>query len=81
MTVDVLDFDQNGRALEGVFAMQVHVGPAMKVQYKNLRIRHLPDDVPLERFEDHPIPLGSLGVKPQGTNSSDWVAPKYDGKQ
>lgn len=81
MTVDVLDFDQNGRALEGVFAMQVHVGPAMKVQYKNLRIRHLPDDVPLERFEDHLIPLGSLGVKPQGANSTDWVAPEYDGKQ
>src|SRR5207302_8584416 len=34
-TVDVIDLDEKGRKLEGVLAVQVHVGPPMKVQYKD----------------------------------------------
>ena len=34
-TADLIDFDEAGRALEGVLAVQVHVGPAMKIQYKD----------------------------------------------
>jgi choline-sulfatase len=76
-TADLYDFDEKGRALEGVLAVQVHVGPAMKVQYKEFRIRHLPDDLPLTQFADHPIPTGSLGVKPQGKLPPDWKPPVY----
>jgi arylsulfatase A-like enzyme len=65
-TADLIDLDEKGRALEGVLAMQVHVGPTMQVQFKDIRIKHLPDDLPLLRAEDHPIPAGSPGVKPQG---------------
>jgi len=76
-TADLIDLDEKGRALEGVLAMQVHVGPAMKVQFKDLKIKHLPDDVPLLKPEDHPIPAGSLGVKPQGRLPKDWQPPVY----
>jgi len=55
-TADLIDLDTKGRALEGVLAVQVHVGPAMEVQYKDFRIKHLPDDLPLQQAEDHPIP-------------------------
>ena len=77
-TADLIDFDASGRALEGVLAVQVHVGPAMKVQYKNFRIKHLPDDLPLLESAAHPIPTGSRGVRPQGKLPPDWKPPIYD---
>ncbi len=74
-TADLIDLDESGRSLEGVLGMQVHVGGPMKVQFKNIRIRHLPDDLPLKRAEDHPIPPGARGVRPQGKLAADWVPP------
>lgn len=79
MTADLIDLDEQGRQLEGVLGVQVHVGPAMTIQYKDMRIRHLPDDLPLERFEDHPIPAGAVGVRPQGRLPKDWQPPVYSG--
>lgn len=38
---DVTDEDAINRKLSGLLGVQVHVGPPMKVQYKNLRIKHL----------------------------------------
>lgn len=76
-TADLLDFDGKGRSLEGVLAVQVHVGPAMKIQYKNLRIKHLPDDLPLRKPEDHPIPADAHGVRPQGKLPPGWKPPVY----
>src|SRR5262245_22197975 len=46
-TVDVIDLDEKGRKLEGVIGMQVHVGPPMKIQYRDLFLKRLPDDLPL----------------------------------
>ncbi len=76
-TADLIDFDETGRSLEGVLAMQVHTGPAMTVQFKDIRIKHLPDDLPLLQAEDHPIPVGSVGVRPQGKLPKDWQPPVY----
>ena len=76
-TVDVIDFDAKGRALEGVLAVQVHTGPAMKIEYKDFLIKHLPDDLPLLEAKYHSVPVGALGVKPQGRLPADWEAPVY----
>ena len=76
-TADLLDFDEDGRSLEGVLAVQVHVGPAMEVQYKDMRIKQLPDDLPLEKAEDHPIQPDAYGVRPQGKLPKDWKPPVY----
>lgn len=76
-TADLIDLDEKGRSLEGVLAVQVHVGPAMKIQYKDFKIKHLPDDLPLLKAEDHPIPSDAYGVKPQGRLPKDWKAPVY----
>ena len=76
-TADLIDLDENGRALEGVLAMQVHVGPAMTVQFKEIRIKHLPDDLPLKKREDIQIPPGAYGVRPQGKLPKDWTAPVF----
>ena len=77
MTADLIDLDEKGRALEGVLAVQVHVGPAMTIQYKDFRIKHLPDNLPLLKSSDHPIPATAHGVRPQGRLPKDWKPPVY----
>ncbi|QDV51195.1 sulfatase-like hydrolase/transferase [Gimesia fumaroli] len=76
-TADLIDLDEKGRALEGVLAVQVHVGPAMKIQYKDFKIKHLPDDLPLQEAKDHPIPPNAYGVRPQGRLPKNWKPPIY----
>ena len=76
-TADLIDFDEKARSLEGVLAFQVHVGPAMQIQCKEIRIKHLPDNLPLLAEEDHPIPADAYGVKPAGKLPKDWKPPVY----
>jgi choline-sulfatase len=76
-TADLIDFDPKGRRLEGLIGMQLHVGPAMTVQYKDIRIKHLPDDMPLLKPADHPIPADAYGVRPLGKLPPNWRAPLY----
>jgi hypothetical protein len=76
-TTDVIDLDEKGRSLEGVLAMQVHVGPAMKIQFKDIRIKHLPDDMPLKNASDAPIPPGAYEVRPQGKLPKGWTPSVY----
>lgn len=81
-TADLIDLDEKGRSLEGVLAVQVHVGPAMEIQYKDFRIKHLPDDLPLVQAGDVEIPDDAYGVRPQGKLPKDWEAPVYgEGKK
>jgi hypothetical protein len=65
-TVDVIDLDEKGRKLEGVLGMQVHVGPAMKIQYKDIYLQKLPDDLPLISADEAKIPAEAVKVVPQG---------------
>ncbi|MAT69093.1 MAG: glycosyl hydrolase [Planctomycetaceae bacterium] len=39
----VVDDDPRGRAAEGLIGVQVHVGPPMKVEYRNIRLKRLAD--------------------------------------
>ena len=52
----------------------------MTIEYKEFRIKHLPDDLPLLQPKDHPIPAGSLGVRPQGRLPKNWEPPVYGKK-
>ena len=76
-TADLIDLDPKGRALEGVLAVQVHVGPKMKIQYKDFKIKHLPDNIPLKQAADNPIPAEAYGVRPQGRLPKNWKPPVY----
>ena len=40
-TVDVVDEQESKAAKEGIIAFQIHAGPPMKVQFKNVRIKEL----------------------------------------
>ena len=65
-TVDVIDLDEANRALEGVLAVQVHVGPAMRIQYRDFWLKRLPDDLPIVQPDEAPIPASAVKVVPQG---------------
>ena len=41
VTVDVTDDDEKGRAMEGILAFQLHAGPPMKVQFKDIMLKVL----------------------------------------
>jgi hypothetical protein len=38
---EVIDDDPKGRRGEGLLGVQVHVGPPMKVEYRNIRLKHV----------------------------------------
>ena len=65
-TVDVIDLDEKGRKLKGVLGMQVHVGPPMTIQYRNILLKKLPSDLPLLTPDQAPIPADARKVVPQG---------------
>jgi hypothetical protein len=65
-TVDVIDLDPKGRKLEGVLAVQVHVGPPMKIQYRDFFLKPLPEGLPLISPTLATLPADARKVAPQG---------------
>ncbi|MEX2579799.1 MAG: family 16 glycoside hydrolase [Verrucomicrobiales bacterium] len=43
VTAELVDHDESARSLEGLLAFQIHKGPAMEVQIKDVRLKTLPD--------------------------------------
>ncbi len=39
--IEMIDNDPKGRALEGILALQIHAGPPMVVEFKDIRVKHL----------------------------------------
>ena len=65
-TVDLIDLDEKGRKLEGVLAVQVHVGPPMKIQYRDFHLKALPDNLPIIPPAQATIPTDAKKVAAQG---------------
>lgn len=42
LTADVIDLDEPRAAKAGVLALQLHVGPPMRIQFKNVQLKTLP---------------------------------------
>jgi len=55
VTVDIIDHQDSQRELEGLLAIQIHRGPAMRVQIKDIMLRELPDGEVLSP-EKAPVP-------------------------
>lgn len=58
---EIIDHDQGGRAMKGVVALQVHRGPAMRVQMKDVQLKQLPAGGMLSPT-DAPIPADAEKV-------------------
>jgi putative heme-binding domain-containing protein len=43
VTVELVDHEEARRSLAGILAFQIHRGPAMKVQFKDVLLKELPD--------------------------------------
>jgi hypothetical protein len=65
-TVDMIDLDERRRKLDGVLAVQVHVGPPMTIRDKDFFLKALPDDLPLIGPDQATIPPDARKVAPQG---------------
>jgi hypothetical protein len=63
VTVDVIDLQESERELEGLLAIQIHRGPAMKVQIKDIVLRELPNGGVLTADEAR-IPSDAKKVEP-----------------
>jgi hypothetical protein len=65
VTIDVTDHQESQRELEGLLAIQIHQGPAMKVEVKDIVLKELPDGG-LVSLEQSPIPADAkaMGAKP-----------------
>ncbi len=62
-TVDVYDHQESERDLSGVIAFQIHKGPAMKVEIRNVTLKRLPR-AELTSAEATPIPADAKPVNP-----------------
>ncbi|OYW76506.1 MAG: heme-binding protein [Verrucomicrobia bacterium 12-59-8] len=65
VTIDLLDFDESKRALEGLLAFQIHRGPAMNVQIKDVMLKELPDGGVIS-FEKSAIPSDAQIIEAKG---------------
>ncbi|MFC5458009.1 family 16 glycoside hydrolase [Prosthecobacter fluviatilis] len=82
VTIDLLDFEESKRALEGLVAFQIHRGPAMKVQIKDVMLKELPDGGVIS-FEKSAIPSDAqiIEAKAPAKGKGKAAAPaKGDGK-
>jgi len=62
VAIDLVDHDEKHRALEGLLAFQVHRGPAMVVQIKDVLLKELPE-APLLSLEKNPIPSDAQKIE------------------
>ena len=58
VTIDLVDHDAAKRSLEGIVAFQIHRGPAMNVQIKDVMLKELPEGG-LIPFDQAALPAGA----------------------
>ncbi|HEY1048098.1 MAG TPA: family 16 glycoside hydrolase, partial [Prosthecobacter sp.] len=64
VAVDLLDFELAKRSLEGLVAFQIHRGPAMVVQIKDVMLKELPEGGVVS-FEKSAIPSDAQIIEPK----------------
>ncbi|MEM7697897.1 MAG: DUF1080 domain-containing protein [Verrucomicrobiota bacterium] len=81
-TADVIDHNEKNRELAGLLAFQIHRGPAMKIEIKDIELTRLPKAEVIAP-DATPIPEGAEMVnppKPKGGAKGKSKAPKGKGK-
>jgi putative heme-binding domain-containing protein len=76
VTIDLVDHQAKNRALEGLLAFQVHKGPAMIVQIKDIVLKELPETA-LLTLEKNQIPSDAQRIVPPAQKKA---APKTPAK-
>jgi len=78
-TVDLFDQDEGKRAMKGAIAFQIHRGPGMKVEIRNVRLKRLPKSV-VTPPEATPVPANAPDVNPPKKKKKAGPKPKAAGK-
>jgi hypothetical protein len=63
VVMEMTDHDTAKRSLEGLMAIQIHKGPAMTVEIKNVSLKELPDGG-VVTLEQEPLPADAKLVQP-----------------
>ncbi len=74
VTIDLLDFEESKRSLEGLIAFQIHRGPAMNVQIKDVMLKELPDGGVIS-FEKSAIPSDAQIIEAKAPAKGKGKAP------
>ena len=74
VTIDLVDHDEKNRSLEGLLAFQVHKGPAMIVQIKDVMLKELPEGGLLS-LEKNPIPSDAQKIEKPAPKAKAKKAP------
>ena len=72
-TIDLTDHEEKARALEGLLAFQIHQGPAMSVQIKDVMLKELPEGG-LIAFKPTTIPSDAQLLPPPGAPAKPKTA-------
>jgi len=78
-TIELRDFDEMTRSREGVLAFQIHRGPAMTVQIKDVMLKELPDGG-FSAFNKATLPEGTIPLDKQKGKPKQNEKPKGEGK-
>lgn len=79
MTAELTDYEESANAFEGLLAFQIHRGPAMTVQFKDVRLRELPD-AEVAKFDRASLPTDATKIEQKpaaaGKQKADGKAKK-----
>ena len=64
VTMDLVDHEEKARALQGLLAFQIHKGPAMNVQIKDVMLKELPAGG-VTAFDKSALPADAKGNEPK----------------
>jgi len=75
-TMELTDNDQQMRRFKGLLALQVHAGPPMTVQFKNIRVKHLTKHFATQQAKTEPTKKKVVFVA--GTRSHGYGAHEHN---
>jgi putative heme-binding domain-containing protein len=68
MTIDLVDHEEAKRSLEGLIAFQIHKGPAMQVEIKDVMLKELPEGGGVS-LTTSPIPSDAQRIEKPGAKA------------
>ena len=74
VTSELFDYDEKGRALEGLLAIQLHQGNTNTVQVKQIQLRPLTDGRVL-MFDQSSLPAGATRIGQPRSNNPQGIGP------
>jgi putative heme-binding domain-containing protein len=77
ITIDLVDHEEKNRSLEGLLAFQVHKGPAMIVQIKDIMLKELPETALLS-LEKNQIPSDAQKIEKPAPKAKKAPAKKAE---